>query len=96
MYSLLVSCFGWLPGDVAQLTFISCNKRTYTMALVHTRDVDLASDLSLDGPRNACLAKKIFSLSWFTGSARFSADHEENNKGAYLIRNGAPALPLAE
>lgn len=25
VYSLLVSCFGWLPGDVAQLTFISWN-----------------------------------------------------------------------
>lgn len=25
LYLLLVSCFGWLPGDVAQLTFISWN-----------------------------------------------------------------------
>jgi trans-aconitate methyltransferase len=29
-YSLLVSCFGWFPGDVAQFTFISCEQYIHT------------------------------------------------------------------
>lgn len=40
-YSLLVSCFGWLPGDVAQLTFISWNiKKKERMRLILRNNVE--------------------------------------------------------
>lgn len=33
MYSLLVSDFGWGPGEVAQLSFISCNKICFVIKI---------------------------------------------------------------